>query len=327
MDDEYKNNNDEINYAFPLDEVNSDNSSALQDNEFNQERGDHSAALEKIIDGKAHAHKREAVLKSKLLRLDNTISVVSILIGNDPPSVLYTNLKKKKAIDVGIDFKAIHLAESILFEDVVTMIKRFNDDSQIDGIMIQLPLPKAFLQSRPVSEITELIDPKKDIDGLTTSRLVPPAAVKATMCLIEEEQIELEGMRVVVMGASDLVGKPMASELEKAGAHVSVIDSKTENPEEITRNAQLIVTAVGKPGILTGDMVSEGVIILDIGTLVIEDELSVGEAQKKVVGDVDFESVFPKASKITPVPGGVGPMTIIALLENCLYLKDLALVE
>lgn len=187
--------------------------------------------------------------------------------------------------------------------------------------MIQLPLPKEFLGSHTHQELTELITPRKDIDGLTSSRIVPPAAVAAVLSILETEKISVSEKKVVVMGASDLVGKPMAHELEKLGGEVSIINSKTENPEELTRGAFLIVCAVGKPGVLTGDMVSDGVIVIDVGTLVIEDALE-KDAPKKVIGDVDFESVYPKVSKITPVPGGVGPMTIIALLENCFRLKS-----
>ncbi len=282
----------------------------------------HSFATSKIISGKEIAHKNEEKLIEKVKELGQPISVVSILVGNDPPSVLYTGLKQKKATAVGITFTPITFTEDTSFDEVAEKIKELNSDSNIDGIMLQLPLPKSFLGEHTHQELTELIDPKKDIDGLTSERLVPPAAVAAVLSILESQYITVFDMPVVVMGNSDLVGKPMANELEKMGGHVTIIDSKTENPEELTLEAALIVTAVGKPGILTGDMVHEGVVVIDIGTLVIEDQLD-GEVQKKVVGDVDFESVLPKAKLITPVPGGVGPMTIIALLENCVKLKEL----
>jgi methylenetetrahydrofolate dehydrogenase (NADP+)/methenyltetrahydrofolate cyclohydrolase len=282
----------------------------------------HSFATSKIISGKEIAHKNEEKLIEKVKELGQPISVVSILVGNDPPSVLYTGLKQKKATAVGITFTPITFTEDTSFDEVAEKIKELNSDSNIDGIMLQLPLPKSFLGEHTHQELTELIDPKKDIDGLTSERLVPPAAVAAVLSILESQYITVFDMPVVVMGNSDLVGKPMAKELEKMGGHVTIIDSKTENPEELTLEAALIVTAVGKPGILTGDMVHEGVVVIDIGTLVIEDQLD-GEVQKKVVGDVDFESVLPKAKLITPVPGGVGPMTIIALLENCVKLKEM----
>ncbi len=275
----------------------------------------------KIINGKEIAKRREAVLQAKIDALSGSISVVSILVGDDPPSVLYTHLKQKKAMDLGITFEPIFFPETIGFAEVAEKIAQLNSDPSVDGIMIQLPLPKEFLGERSHQDLTELINSKKDIDGLTSGRLVPPAAVAAVLSILEEEKIEVSGKEVAVMGASELVGKPMAHELEKLGAKVSVINSKTERPEEITRKASLIVSAVGKPGILTGEMVSDGVVVIDVGTLVIEDALE-KDAPKKVVGDVDFESVYPKASKITPVPGGVGPMTIIALLENCVRLKN-----
>ncbi len=274
----------------------------------------------KIINGKEIAKKREVILKEKISQLPSPISVVSILVGQDPPSVLYTNLKQKKALELGITFAPILFPQTVTFDEVKNKIEQLNLDSSIDGIMLQLPLPKEFLGTHKHQDLTELITPYKDIDGLTAKRMVPPAAVHAVLCLLEEEHIDVSGKNTVVLGASELVGKPMAAELEKLGAKISVIDSKTKDPSALTKQAQIIVSAVGKPGVLTGDMVSEGVIVIDVGTLVIEDQLE-KDAPKKVVGDVDFESVFPKASKITPVPGGVGPMTIIALLENCLELK------
>lgn len=281
----------------------------------------HDFLMDKKINGKQIAEKRQLALTEKVKELE-PISVVSILVGDDPPSVLYTGLKQKKALEVGITFTPITFSADTSFEEVVNKIKELNNDSSIDGIMLQLPLPKTFLGEHTHQELTELIDPEKDIDGLSSNRLVPPAAVAAVLSILESQYITVFDMPVVVMGNSDLVGKPMAQELEKMGGHVSIIDSKTENPAELTLEAALIVTAVGKPGILTGEMVHEGVVVIDIGTLVIEDQLD-GEVQKKVVGDVDFESVLPKAKLITPVPGGVGPMTIIALLENCVKLKEM----
>lgn len=281
----------------------------------------HEFLMDKKINGKQIAEKSQVELEAKVAELE-PISVVSILVGDDPPSVLYTGLKQKKAAEVGINFTPIFFTSTVSFEEVADKIKELNNDVKTDGIMIQLPLPKTFLGDHSHQELTELIDPKKDIDGLTSHRLVPPAAVGAVLSILEHNYITVFDMPVVVMGNSDLVGKPMAQELEKMGGHVTVIDSKTENPKDLTLEAALIVTAVGKPGILTGDMVHEGVVVIDIGTLVIEDQLD-GEVQKKVVGDVDFDSVLPKAKLITPVPGGVGPMTIIALLENCVKLKEM----
>ncbi len=275
----------------------------------------------KIINGRAIAKKCEEILREKISKLSDPISVVSILVGDDPPSVLYTGLKQKKALELGITFEPILFPETVSFEEVSEKVLQLNSDPSIDGIMIQLPLPKEFLGSHTHQDLTELIDPRKDIDGLTVKQIVPPAAVAAVLSIIEQEEISVSGQKVVVMGASNLVGKPMAYELEKLGGQVAIINSKTEHPEEITKSASLIICAVGKPGILDGEMVSRGVVVIDVGTLVIEDALE-KDAPKKVVGDVDFETVYPKASKITPVPGGVGPMTIIALLENCFKLKS-----
>src|SRR3989344_5060805 len=199
----------------------------------------------KILDGRKLAKSREAKLKKKLSSLKFTPKVVSILIGSDPPSVLYTSMKQKKALEVGIEFEPIEFSVDTPVSEIVKKIYELNKDPKIAGIMIQLPMPKEFLIG---------LDPKE-----------------------------------------------------------IVCNSKTEDLVEKTRKADIIVSAVGKPGILTGDMVSKGVVVVDIGAEKVGD---------KVVGDADFESVSKKASRITPVPGGVGPMTIIALMENVLELVE-----
>ncbi|EKD90790.1 MAG: bifunctional 5,10-methylene-tetrahydrofolate dehydrogenase/5,10-methylene-tetrahydrofolate cyclohydrolase [uncultured bacterium] len=267
----------------------------------------------KILDGRKLAKSREAKLKKKLSSLKFTPKVVSILIGSDPPSVLYTSMKQKKALEVGIEFEPIEFSVDTPVSEIVKKIYELNKDPKIAGIMIQLPMPKEFLIGLDPKEIIELIDPKKDIDGLTSKRLVPPAAAKASMQILLDEGVEVKGKNAVVLGASELVGKPMGRLLEEYGAKVIVCNSKTEDLVEKTRKADIIVSAVGKPGILTGDMVSKGVVVVDIGAEKVGD---------KVVGDADFESVSKKASRITPVPGGVGPMTIIALMENVLELVE-----
>lgn len=268
----------------------------------------------KIINGKALAQKREIELLEKINKLNIKPKVVSILIGDDPPSLLYTQMKQKKAAELGIDFQYIHLPKNEQFSNVSLMILKLNQEPTVNGIMIQLPLPKEFLQGKKADELLSQIDPKKDVDGLTGNSNFLPAAVKAVMTIIEEENIEVKGKFVAVLGTSKLVGMPIAQELKKRGALVSSINRETKNVSEITKRADLVVSATGVAKILTGEMVKEGVIVIDVGTLVIEDELK--EPSNVVVGDVDFESVEPKASKITPVPGGVGPLTVISLMEN-----------
>ena len=268
----------------------------------------------KVIDGKAIAKKREQELKDRLDKLSKKPKVVSILVGEDPPSVLYTQMKQKKAQELGIDFQFIHYRDTEDFSNVLHTIVKLNKDPQANGIMVQLPLPQKFLKGKKGDDLVMLIDPKKDVDGLTGRGVFLPAAVKAVMVILEEEKIEVKGKFVAVLGQSRLVGMPVANELKKLGAMVSSCNSQTPNIQQITQRADIVVSATGKANTLTGDMVKEGVVVIDIGTLVIEDELN--QNNSKVVGDVDFESVYPKASKITPVPGGVGPVTVVSLFEN-----------
>ncbi len=269
--------------------------------------------MNKIIDGKEIAKKREAALREMIATYPSPISVVSILVGDDPPSVLYTNLKQKKAQELGINFRTIRIAQLTKFEEVIKTINELNKDLEIDGIMIQLPLPKDFLAGHQTKELIEIIKPEKDIDGLTSNRLVLPAAVKAVFIILEEEKISVKDKKCVMFGTSELIGKPLAKELNKMGGVVQIIDIDTQNPGEISKEADILISATGQIHLIKGSMVKEGAIVIDIGA---------EKRDGKLYGDVDFEDVLPKVSKITPVPGGVGPVTIVALLENCLYLKD-----
>ncbi len=268
----------------------------------------------KIIDGKKLAVVCEDRLKQEIKKLPKTPKVVSVLVGNDPPSLLYTQMKQKKAAELGIDFQYQRYPTNELFENVSMAVIKLNQDPSIDGIMVQLPLPKEFLRGRKADDLVSQIDPKKDVDGLTGQSDFLPAAVEAVLTILREEKIDISGKFAAVLGTSRLVGMPIASELKKLGALVSSVNRDTPNVTQITSRADIIVSATGVAGILKGDTVKDGVVVIDVGTLVIEDELD--DSPPKVVGDVDFESVLPKASKITPVPGGVGPLTVISLMEN-----------
>lgn len=270
--------------------------------------------MSNIIDGKAVAKKLEQRLTETVNQLKIKPKVVSILIGDDPPSVLYTNMKQKKAQEIGIDFQYMKFPEDIQFQDISLTLIKLNQDPTVNGIMVQLPLPEKFLGDRTTEQLLQIIDPKKDVDGLTGKSKFLPAAVQAVMSILDEENIEVKDKFAVVLGTSKLVGLPIADELKKRGAVVSSVNSKTPNMKQITSHADIIVSATGVAGILTGEMVKEGVVVIDVGTLVIEDKID--DSPKKVVGDVDFESVSKKAFKITPVPGGVGPVTVIALMQN-----------
>ncbi|MBI3485569.1 bifunctional 5,10-methylenetetrahydrofolate dehydrogenase/5,10-methenyltetrahydrofolate cyclohydrolase [Candidatus Daviesbacteria bacterium] len=261
----------------------------------------------KIIDGRKLAQLHQEKVKQKLAKLNIKPKVVSILIGDDPPSVLYTNMKQKKALEVGIDFQPTRIPATEDYEKVVDLIKQLNDDPKINGIMIQLPIPGELLQGYDKYELLNLINKKKDVDGLTSNSPFLPAVVRAIMEILQDAEVKLEGVNAVVLGASRLVGQPVAKELEKKGAKVIICDKSTPNQTEITKQADVIVSATGVAGLLKGEMVKSGVVVVDVGA---------EKVNGKLVGDVDFESVLPKASKITPVPGGVGPMTVICLMEN-----------
>lgn len=260
-----------------------------------------------IIDGRKLALEHQEKVKEKLAKLHVTPSVRSILIGDDPPSILYTNMKQKKALDVGIDFQPIKIPATKDYEKVLNLINKLNTDPNINGIMIQLPIPEEFLKGHQREEVLNLIDGKKDVDGLTDKGVFLPAVVRAIMEILQDEEVNLEGVNTVVLGASKLVGLPVAKELEKKGAKVTICNKETPNQEEIIKHADVLVSATGVAHLVKGYMVKEGVVVIDVGAKKIND---------KIVGDIDFESVALKASKITPVPGGVGPMTVICLMEN-----------
>ncbi len=260
-----------------------------------------------IIDGRKLAFKHQQKVAEKISKLKTRPKMVSILIGSDPPSLLYTKMKQKKATEVGIDFQALRIPVTESFNSVVELIKKLNNDPEINGIMIQLPIPQEFLKGQSQDELLDLIDGKKDVDGLTGKGRFLPAVVRAVMEILEDEKVVLEGKNTVVLGASKLVGKPIFEQLTQKNAIAKICDKNTQNQEEIIKNADIIVAATGVVHLVKGDMVKEGVVVIDVGAEKVGD---------KVLGDVEFETVALKASKITPVPGGVGPVTIICLMEN-----------
>lgn len=260
-----------------------------------------------LIDGKKLAFDHEKILKAKVKKIKVKPKVVSILVGEDPASVLYSKIKQKKAKQLGIDFEIKKFPASSPFEDLTNSIKKLNKDVSIHGIMVQLPLPKECLGGRDTNELLKKINPKKDIDGLTSRGKTLPAAVRAVLSILENEKVQFPGKLVTIIGASNLVGIPLSKELKKRKAKVNLCDIITADLRQKTMDADVIVCATGVPGLLIGKMVKDGVLVIDVG---------ISKVDGMIVGDVDFESVAPKASKITPVPGGVGPMTVISLMEN-----------
>ena len=272
-----------------------------------------------LIDGKSLAKKVQTTVATEVENLKQEKNIVPglavILVGDDPASHAYVNMKAKACENVGFYSITHNMPETISQEEIIGTIKMMNENPRIDGILVQLPLPKHI----DTDKILEVIDPKKDVDGFhayNVGRLVTglDSFVACTplgvMKMFEEYEIELRGKDVCVVGASNIVGKPMASLLLNADATVTITHIYTKDLKAHTSKADVVVVGVGVPGLIKEDMVKEGAIVIDIGINRIEDG--------SLVGDVDFEKVSPKCSYITPVPGGVGPMTIAMLLSNTL---------
>lgn len=271
-----------------------------------------------ILDGKALCAKSKMQLKNEIAKLKEEgfiPGLAVILVGEDPASQTYVNSKEKSCQEVGIYSKKVVLEAKTSQEELLQIIQTLNTDDSIHGILVQLPLPKHI----DTSKILEAINPDKDVDGFhelnvgklsTGNAKLIPCTPLGVMKILEEYSINPEGLDACVLGRSNIVGKPMMNLLVNAGATVTICHSKTKNLKEKTLQADLIVVGIGKPLMLKADMVKEGAIVIDVGINRLE--------SGKLVGDVDFASVGPKCSYITPVPGGVGPMTIAMLLQNTL---------
>ena len=272
-----------------------------------------------LIDGKALAAKVQDTVASEVEQLKQEKNIVPglavILIGDDPASHAYVKMKAKACEKVGFYSITHNMPDTISQDEIIATIEMMNDNPRIDGILVQLPLPKHV----DTDKILEVIDPKKDVDGFhayNVGRLVTnlDSFVACTplgvMKMLEEYKIDLKGQDVCVVGASNIVGKPMASLLLNADATVTVTHIFTKDLKSHTLKADIIIVGVGVAGLIKADMVKDGAIVIDIGINRIEDG--------SLIGDVDFKNVSPKCSYITPVPGGVGPMTIAMLLSNTL---------
>lgn len=272
-----------------------------------------------ILDGKGLARQNEITLKEKVKSLKQkfgfTPTLRVILVGENPASIAYVNSKKKACDRVGIDGEIIRLPIDIQEEALIDKIESLNHDPKVDGILVQLPLPKHINETFVLNKVS----PDKDVDGLHTINAgklftkqpgVVPATPLGVMMLLNHYKIQTEGKYAVVVGRSNLVGMPLAKLLNDADATVTVVHRKTTDLASFTRQADILCVAVGKPNFITKDMVKPGAVVVDVGINRVGDIL---------VGDVDFEGVKDVASYITPVPGGVGPMTISALLFNVLF--------
>jgi methylenetetrahydrofolate dehydrogenase (NADP+)/methenyltetrahydrofolate cyclohydrolase len=268
-----------------------------------------------IIDGNAVAARVRERVKREVEALDRKPGLATILVGDDPASAVYVRMKREDSAQVGIESFHHDPGADVSADALAALIRSLNTDERVHGILLQLPLPAHLNQD----EFISLIDPAKDVDGLTSTNAgllmqgreeaLVPATPQGVMELLAEAQAELEGARAVVLGRSILVGKPLAQLLLAANATVTHCHSRTRDLPAVCRQGDILVAAVGSPRLVTADMVGEGAVVIDVGT---------NRTDNGLVGDVDFDAVTERARAITPVPGGVGPMTRAMLLVNTL---------
>ena len=275
-----------------------------------------------IIDGKASAKKILDNLKEKTKKLKNKPCLAVILANDNPSSKIYVNSKEKTSLELGFKSCIYRFDKSITQGKLIQLIHELNENPDVNGILVQLPL----FEHLNAQEIIELINPKKDVDGfhpINVGKLNCNLEPYATCCtpkgiikLLKEYKIKLQGKNAVVIGRSNIVGKPIATLLTNENATVTLAHSKTNNLKAITKSADIIICATGQPKLIKADMVKKGAVVIDVGIT--------KQFDGKLAGDVDFEKVKNIASHITPVPGGVGPMTIACLMENTyeLFLKQ-----
>ncbi len=274
--------------------------------------------MSKLIDGKAIAKKFRQSIEEEIKELKNQHNLIPelcvILVGDDPASKIYVRNKERACKEVGINSKVIRMDEQISEIELLNTIEQLNQDDAVHGILVQLPLPDHINENAVINAI----HPSKDVDGfhpvnsgllVTGQAELEPCTPKGIIRLIKETGHSIAGKKAVVIGRSNIVGKPVALMLLRNDATVTVAHSRTNNLAEIARTADILVVAIGKPQFIDGSFIKEGAIVIDVGTTRIND---------KLLGDVKFEEAKKRAGFITPVPGGVGPMTIAMLLENTL---------
>ena len=265
-----------------------------------------------ILDGKKTSEEITLDLKEEVEKNNYDITLALILVGNNPASEIYVRNKNIACQKVGIKVKGYNLNEEISEEELLKIIEDNNKDDSVNGILVQMPLPKHIDEIKVINAI----NPLKDVDGLTVInqgklmgglKTIPSATPKGVITLLKKYNIEISGKNVVVVGRSILVGKPLSLLFLQENATVTICHSRTRDLGSVTRQADILVAAIGKPKFFTSEMVKEGAVVVDVG---------INRVDGKICGDVDFEEVSKKASFITPVPKGVGPMTIASLLEN-----------
>ena len=271
----------------------------------------------RLIDGKALSAKLKEELRQEVKEYKNKTNIVpkltAIIVGDDPASQIYVGSKSKACNQVGISSNVVMLPECTPEKEILDLIQKLNNDDTVHSILVQLPLPDHINRQK----VLYSIDPAKDVDGfhptnvgklqLRDKNCLESCTPKGIMTMLKEYDIDVVGAHAVVVGASNIVGKPVSQLLLNAKATVTTCHRFTKDLKSITKNADILVVAVGKPDFITTDMVKEGVVIIDVG---------INRVDGKLCGDVDFDGVKDKVSAITPVPGGVGPMTITELLYN-----------
>ena len=269
--------------------------------------------MSKIIDGKIISGEIKEELKKKVEGLKIKPKLVVISVGDNPASKVYVGQKEKCANYIGINYEHKHY-DSISDDELIKVIEKLNKDKKVNGIIVQLPLPHGMDETRIVNTII----PEKDVDGLTylnaglllnNETSLVSCTPKGIMELLKRYHVELKGRYAVVIGRSILVGKPMMNLLINANATVTMCHSKTKDLAKITKKADVLVVAIGKKHFITRDMVKKGAVVIDVG---------INRIDGKLYGDVDYDDVYSKVKKITPVPGGVGPMTVVMLMKNCM---------
>ena len=272
-----------------------------------------------IVDGKALAIEYQEKLKTQVAKMERTPTLAVILVGNDPASEIYVRHKRQVAERVGIISELFQLSPITTEEALIAFIQELNANDKVDGILVQLPLPKHI----NADAVIEAIDPNKDADGLTSANLghlfvgtpnLVPCTPIACLALIKTVCPILQGKNVVIVGRSKLVGKPLSQLLLDENCTVTQAHSKTVNLKKVCREADILIVAVGKPNLITKPFVKKGSVIIDVGINRLKN--------KKIVGDVEFNKMIGHVSAITPVPGGVGPMTVTMLLQNTVQIAQ-----
>ncbi|MFX1316898.1 MAG: bifunctional 5,10-methylenetetrahydrofolate dehydrogenase/5,10-methenyltetrahydrofolate cyclohydrolase [Promethearchaeota archaeon] len=272
----------------------------------------------KILNGRNLADKLNFELKEKIKKIFKKTGIkprlAAILVGEEPASEIYVNMKRKKCAQVGIESILIKLEKDISEDKLLKEIDKLNNDNTVHGILLQIPLPEKFREITP--KLLKTISPLKDVDGFNPinkgmlfdyNEELAACTPKGIIALLEHYHIELKGKDVVIINRSNLVGKPLIFMLLKRNSTITICHTSTKNIEDHMRRADILIVAVGKPNFVTKEKIKEGVIIIDVGQSRVND---------KLYGDVDFDDVFEKCGRITPTPGGVGPLTVAFLLQN-----------